>query len=67
MVVDNAEAFHQQEPQGAYQIVRKGRTWDLSKIDFDKLREEFKQTAYRRRAKDRFRASVTALWSLGSA
>jgi type I restriction enzyme R subunit len=47
VVVDNAEAFHQQEPQGAYQIVRKGRTWDLSKINFDKLREEFKQTAYR--------------------
>ncbi|MEB2872948.1 type I restriction endonuclease subunit R [Pseudomonas rhizosphaerae] len=47
VVVDNAEAFHQQEPQGAYQIVRKGRTWDLSKIDFDKLREEFKQTVYK--------------------
>lgn len=47
VVVDNAEAFHQQEPQGAYQIVRKRRTWDLSKIDFDKLREEFKQTAYK--------------------
>jgi type I restriction enzyme R subunit len=47
VVVDNAEAFHQQESQGSYQIVRKGRTWDLSKIDFDKLREEFKQTAYK--------------------
>jgi type I restriction enzyme R subunit len=47
VVVDNAEAFHQQEPQGAYQIVRKGRTWDLSKIDFDKLREEFKHTVYK--------------------
>lgn len=47
VVVDNAEAFHQQEPQGVYQIVRKGRTWDLSKIDFDKLREEFKQTVYK--------------------
>ena len=47
VVVDNAEAFHQQEPQGAYQIVRKGKEWDLSKIDFDKLREEFKQTAYK--------------------
>jgi type I restriction enzyme R subunit len=47
VVVDNAEAFHQQEPQGAYQIVRKGHTWDLSKIDFEKLRAEFKQTAYK--------------------
>ncbi|WP_109512157.1 type I restriction endonuclease subunit R [Pseudomonas ovata] len=47
VVVDNAEAFHQQESQGCYQIVKKGRTWDLSKIDFDKLREEFKKTTYK--------------------
>lgn len=47
VVVDNAEAFHRQESQGAYQIVHKGRSWDLSKIDFDKLREEFKQTTYK--------------------
>ncbi|SDA32832.1 hypothetical protein SAMN03159355_04529 [Pseudomonas sp. NFPP10] len=26
---------------GTYHIVRKGRTEDLRKIDFDKLREEF--------------------------
>jgi len=30
-----------------YQIRQKGRTWDLSRIDFDKLREEFKQAAYK--------------------
>lgn len=30
-----------------YQIVKKGKTWDLSKIDFDKLKEDFQQTKYR--------------------
>jgi type I restriction enzyme R subunit len=30
-----------------FQIIHKGRTWDLSKIDFQKLKEEFKEAAYK--------------------
>src|SRR6185312_7916327 len=30
-----------------YQIVQKGRVWDLSRIDFDKLRAEFTATEYK--------------------
>jgi type I restriction enzyme R subunit len=30
-----------------YQIVQKGRVWDLSRIDFDKLRAEFAATEYK--------------------
>jgi type I restriction enzyme R subunit len=30
-----------------YQIVQKGKVWDLSRIDFDKLRQEFTATAYK--------------------
>lgn len=30
-----------------YQILQKGKVWDLSRIDFDKLREEFTATEYK--------------------
>jgi type I restriction enzyme R subunit len=30
-----------------YQITQSGRTWDLSKIDFQRLTEEFKRTAHK--------------------
>ena len=30
-----------------FQIIHKGRPWDLSKIDFQKLKEEFKEAAYK--------------------
>lgn len=35
------------ETQGEYEIIKKGKTWDLSKIDFDKLKQDFKETKYR--------------------
>jgi len=47
LVVDRAEAFTVREHSTEYQIVAKGKTWDLSKIDFEKLREDFRQTAYK--------------------
>ncbi len=46
VVVDNAEQFAIKEHQAQYQIIQKGRVWDLSKIDFDKLKEDFKQAQY---------------------
>lgn len=47
VVVDNAEAFKAKEFQAEYQIVQRGKSWDLSKVDVDKLREEFKQTQFK--------------------
>jgi type I restriction enzyme, R subunit len=46
LVVDNAEQFAVKEHQAQYQIIQKGKVWDLSKIDFDKLKEDFKQAQY---------------------
>ena len=31
----------------AFAIIQRGKTWDLSKIDFEKLKAEFKQATYR--------------------
>jgi type I restriction enzyme R subunit len=47
VVVDGAEAHKAQQKDAEYQIIQKGKTWDLSKINFDKLREEFKQAPYK--------------------
>lgn len=47
VVVDGAEVLKAQQNDAEYQIIQKGKTWDLSKINFDKLREEFKQAAYK--------------------
>lgn len=47
VVVNDADAFRQREYQAEYRIIQKGRTWDLSKIDFDKLREDFQQAHYK--------------------
>jgi type I restriction enzyme R subunit len=47
VVVNDAEAFKARQYNAEYQIIQKGRTWDLSKINFDKLREEFKQAAHK--------------------
>lgn len=47
VVVDNAERFAAKEPGGEYQIIKKGKVWDLSKIDFDKLKEDFRQAVYK--------------------
>ncbi|MFA7316615.1 MAG: type I restriction endonuclease subunit R [Sulfuricella sp.] len=47
VVVNDAETFKARQYNAEYQIIQKGRTWDLSKINFDKLREEFKQATYK--------------------
>ena len=47
VVVDGAEVFKAQQNDAEYQVIQKGKTWDLSKINFDKLREEFKQATYK--------------------
>jgi type I restriction enzyme, R subunit len=45
LVVDDAGGLG--ESATAYRIEQSGKTWDLSKIDFDKLRSDFKQVKYR--------------------
>jgi len=45
VVVD--EAFNQQEHRADYQVIKQGKTWDLSKIDFERLKEDFQQAAYK--------------------
>jgi type I restriction enzyme R subunit len=47
VVVDDADEFRQREYSAEYRIIQKGRTWDLSKIDFDKLREDFTAAQYK--------------------
>jgi len=47
VVVNDSEAFKVRQYSAEYQIIQKGKTWDLSKINFDKLREEFKQATYK--------------------
>ena len=47
VVVDGAEVLKAQQNDAEYQIIQKGKTWNLSKINFDKLREEFKQALYK--------------------
>ena len=47
VVVNDAEAFKARQFNAEYQIIQKGKSWDLSKINFDKLREEFKQATYK--------------------
>jgi len=43
--VDNAEAFNIKEHRAEYEIVQKGQGWDLSKINYDKLREDFRKAS----------------------
>ena len=47
VVVNDAEAFKARQYTAEYRIIQKGKSWDLSKINFDKLREEFKQATYK--------------------
>ncbi|MPZ47450.1 MAG: DUF3387 domain-containing protein, partial [Betaproteobacteria bacterium] len=47
VVVDDTQAHTARQFTAEYRIVQKGRTWDLSKVDVDKLREEFKHTPHK--------------------
>jgi type I restriction enzyme R subunit len=45
VVVDPAHGIAEEKAE--YRIIHKGRAWDLSKIDFDKLKAEFEVIAYK--------------------
>jgi len=45
VVVDGTGSAHESELE--WRIVQSGRTWDLSKINFDKLKEDFKRASYK--------------------
>jgi type I restriction enzyme, R subunit len=47
VVVDPFDGQPAKEPEPVYGIVQKGKTWDLSKIDFDKLKKKFPDAAYK--------------------
>jgi type I restriction enzyme R subunit len=47
VVVDKAEEFGLKEQAAKFQIIKQGKTWDLSKIDFEKLKEDFKHSTYK--------------------
>ena len=47
VVVDNAETFKVKDFEAQYQIIKRGKLWDLSKIDFDKLRQDFGTATYK--------------------
>ncbi|MCP4624323.1 MAG: type I restriction endonuclease subunit R [bacterium] len=47
VVVDNYDGRPAGESTPEYRIVQKGRTWDLSKINFEKLKEDFQHAAYK--------------------
>ena len=48
LVVDEKGRPAVKELGPAYQIQKKGPSWDLSKIDFDKLKDDFKKTSYKK-------------------
>ena len=47
VVVNNAEKFKVKEFEAQYQVIKRGKTWDLSQIDFDKLRKDFGAAVYK--------------------
>ena len=47
VVANNAEGFKAKEFEAQYQIIKRGRTRDLSRIDFDKLRQDFGEAVYK--------------------
>jgi type I restriction enzyme R subunit len=47
VVVDNAEKFALKEHQAEYKIIQQGKVWDLSKLNFEKLKEEFQNAQYK--------------------
>jgi len=46
-IVTSNSAMFQSEPRPEFRIVQKGKVLDLSKIDFDKLKEEFKEKEFK--------------------
>jgi type I restriction enzyme R subunit len=57
LVVD--EAAKVSEPQQAYRIAQTGKTWDLSRIDFEKLKEDFTESRHKHIEITDLRAFIT--------
>ena len=47
LVVDASRSVQETNDAKKFSVIHRGKTWDLSKIDFDKLKEEFKKATYR--------------------
>jgi type I restriction enzyme R subunit len=47
VVVNNNEGLKVKDFEAEYNIIKRGRTWDLSKIDFEKLRQDFGKATYK--------------------
>lgn len=47
IVVDDDKNLKDTNKPPKYQIVQNGKIWDLSKIDFEKLKDDFKQATYK--------------------
>ncbi|WP_018402651.1 type I restriction endonuclease subunit R [Marinobacter gelidimuriae] len=47
LIVDDEKFVGTKEEKGGWRITQKGQGWDLSKIDFEKLKEDFKQAKYK--------------------
>jgi len=47
VIVDDERFEKVKENKYGYRIMRKGSAWDLSRIDFDKLKEDFRQATYK--------------------
>ncbi|MDH5553268.1 MAG: DUF3387 domain-containing protein, partial [Nitrosomonas sp.] len=58
VVVDNTEKFTAKEHQAEYKIVQNGKFLDLSKLNIDKLKEEFKDVKYKNIAIAEMRAFI---------
>ena len=58
VVVNNAEGFTAKEFGAQFEIIKRGRTWDLSRIDFDKLRQDFGAAVYKNIAITDLRAFI---------
>ena len=47
VIVDDTSFKRAKDSRVGYKIERKGQGWDLSKVDFDKLKEDFQQASYK--------------------
>ena len=47
IVVNSNEGHKVKEFEAEYAVIKRGRTWDLSKIDFDKLRQDFGKATFK--------------------
>ncbi len=47
VVVDKPDDFVAAQKKSGYQIVQTGKTWNLAKIDFEKLKQDFRHAQYK--------------------